>query len=114
MFGLQISGSLWSWQDHKIREIKISSLHVFSYQHVSIQLRNHSCLHKHKPLEGVYFIFDFLYCLCFILVQASNPVNKQTNFPSNQTGGFSPGPTSKSKVYFKSSFFYISIVLDPT
>ena len=30
MFGLQISGGLWSWQTSKIIEIKISSLQVFS------------------------------------------------------------------------------------
>ena len=106
MFGLQISGGLWSWQDQKDLEIKISSLQVFSYQqllpslilfkceHVSISscaspnLRNHNCLHKNRPLIGGSLVN------LWFSVQAGNPVNKQTNFSgSNQTGVFSPGPS---------------------
>ena len=88
---VEVSG-LGRTMTSKIIEIEISSLQVFSYQqllharikceHASISscaspnLRNHNCLHKNRPLEGVYFIIGFLYCLCFIpvSVQAGNPI----------------------------------------
>ena len=108
----------------KIIEIKISSLQVFCYQqllharffsNVSMwvypavhgtacpNLRNYNCLPKIRPLEGVYFIFGFLYCWCFIRVsvQAGNPVNKQTNFPVKSNRCFLSG----SQLYFKLASF---------
>ena len=108
--GLQISG-VGLGRTRKIIEIKISSLQVFSYQQllhaiffsiVSISscacpnLRNHNCLHKNSPWRE--FILSLVFFTVYVLSgfpfkPATRWTNKQT-FRSNQTGAFSPGPSS--------------------
>ena len=110
VFGLQISGGVWSWTS-KIIEIKISSLQVFSYQQLlharffsNVSMWVYPAVHAQtwktttvcsKTGPWREFILSLVFFTVCVLsrfpFKLGNPVNKQTNFPVKSNRCFLSG-----------------------